>query len=152
MSTQEHVCAGDVLIREVDRATFDSGLFDLLGQLRPGLTRDLFAELTTVGYDQGLRFLVAYDSDGLPTAAAGYRILTTSRGRILYVDDLVTSEALRSRGFASRLLAELRSRSRDAACACLELDSGVTNTRAHRFYLRERLDIGAYHFAGRVDD
>ncbi|GEL24825.1 N-acetyltransferase GCN5 [Pseudonocardia sulfidoxydans NBRC 16205] len=151
MSTQGHVGGGDVLIREVDRATFDSGLFDLLAQLRPGFTRNLFEELTTVGYDQGLRFIVADDSDGIPIAAAGYRVLSTSRGRILYVDDLVTSEALRSRGFASQLLAELRTRSRDAGCVRVELDSGVTNTRAHRFYLRERLDIGAYHFAMRVD-
>ncbi|ODU06105.1 MAG: hypothetical protein ABS81_05590 [Pseudonocardia sp. SCN 72-86] len=139
-------------MREVDRATFDAGLFDLLAQLRPGLTRDLFEELTTVGYDQGLRFLVAEDVDGVPTAAAGYRVLSTSRGRILYVDDLVTSEAHRSRGFASRMLAELRSRSRTGDCVRLELDSGVTNTRAHRFYLRERLDIGAFHFAMPVDD
>jgi GNAT superfamily N-acetyltransferase len=143
-----------VVIQEVDRgesARFASDLFVLLGQLRPDLTREQFRELTTDGYDQGLRFLIAHFGEGVPLAAAGYRILSTSRGRLLYVDDLVTAQAERSRGIAGALMAELQRRARVAGCTRLELDSGVTNTIAHRFYLRHRLDIRAFHFSTAMD-
>ena len=144
----------DVVIRELarggaDRFTMD--LFTLLRQLRPDLSQQTFRELTSDGYEQGLRYLVAHSSHGKPVAAAGYRVLVTSRGRILFVDDLVTAEAERSHGIAAAMLSDLERRARMAGCVRLELDSGVTNTTAHRFYLRHRLDILAFHFGAAVD-
>ncbi|MEU8632637.1 GNAT family N-acetyltransferase [Amycolatopsis sp. NPDC048633] len=140
----------ELVIRELDpggdpQPTAD--LWPLLQRLRPGLTKELFEELLTDGYRQGLRYLVAYSPAGRPLAAAGYRVLVTSRGRLLFVDDLVTDEATRSQGVGAGLLRELEARGRRAGCARLELDSGVSNTAAHRFYLRHRLDITAFHFA-----
>jgi hypothetical protein len=44
------------------------------------------------------------------------------------------------------LLAELRERAIDAGCRSLDLDSGVQRFEAHRFYLRERMNITAHHF------
>jgi len=140
----------ELVIRElgpVDDPQLTADLWPLLQRLRPGLTEDLFGELLTDGYRQGLRYLVAYSPAGLPLAAAGYRVLVTSRGRVLFVDDLVTDETARSRGIGAALLAELEAVGRRAECARLELDSGVSNTAAHRFYLRNRLDITAFHFA-----
>ncbi len=48
------------------------------------------------------------------------------------------------------LLRELERRARDAGCAVVDLDSGVQRHGAHRFYLRERMDITSHHFAKRV--
>lgn len=122
-------------------------LWPLLQRLRPGLTKDLHDELLTDGYRQGLRYLIAYSPAGRPLAAAGYRVLVTSRGRVLFVDDLVTDETARSQGVGAGLMSELMAIGRRADCARIELDSGVSNTAAHRFYLRHRLDIVAFHFA-----
>lgn len=49
------------------------------------------------------------------------------------------------------MLSELKRRAGEAGCVRLELDSGVTNTTAHRFYLRHWLDIQAFHFSTAVD-
>ncbi|MEV6898918.1 GNAT family N-acetyltransferase [Amycolatopsis sp. NPDC051372] len=126
-------------------------LLPLLRRLRPALSGELFEELVTEGHEQGLRYLIAYSPAGQPLAAAGYRTLVTSRGRVLFVDDLVTDEASRSQGVGARLMGELKTLGRRGGCVRLELDSGVANPHAHRFYLRHRLDITAFHFAGPVE-
>ncbi|OSY42786.1 MULTISPECIES: GNAT family N-acetyltransferase [Pseudonocardia] len=140
---------GGIVLRQLGRGGEERGLFHLLGHLRPGFTNEQLDELLSVGYDQGLRYLVA-QAGRATVGAAGYRVLATSRGRILVVDDLVTSPAVRSRGIAPVLLDELRRRAVAAGCCRIELDSGVGNTGAHRFYLRNRLDISAFHFACEV--
>ncbi|MFC0432721.1 GNAT family N-acetyltransferase [Kutzneria buriramensis] len=140
----------DVVFKELtsdDVPLLRSDLLPLLRRLRPAMSDELFAELVTDGFEQGLRYLVAYSPSGLPLAAAGYRILVTSRGRVLFVDDLVTAEESRSRGFGARVVDELTEVGRRAGCDRMELDSGVVNTAAHRFYLRHRFDISAFHFA-----
>ncbi|MGX1791676.1 hypothetical protein ACWIDW_01820 [Microbacterium sp. NPDC055312] len=42
---------------------------------------------------------------------------------------------------------ELRERAVAARCRQLDLDSGVQRFDAHRFYLRERMNIDAHHFS-----
>jgi GNAT superfamily N-acetyltransferase len=80
-------------------------------------------------------------------AVAGYRFLDQLvRGKVLYVDDLVTDEATRSRGYGEALLAWLYAQAREQRCTALELDSGVHRGGAHRFYFRQRMTISAYHF------
>ncbi|NKQ54341.1 GNAT family N-acetyltransferase [Amycolatopsis sp. K13G38] len=144
----------DLVIREVgccDDPQSTADLWRLLCRLRPGLTEELFTEMLTDGHDQGLRFLVAYSLGGQPLAAAGYRTLVTSRGRILFVDDLVTEDAARSQGVGARMVRELKTLGRLAGCVRVELDSGVSNTAAHRFYFCHRLDITAFHFTAPVE-
>ncbi len=80
-------------------------------------------------------------------AVAGYRIGEgLSWGRYLYVDDLVTLAARRSEGLGRALCAWLREEARRAGCSQFHLDSGVQRHEAHRFYLRERMDITCFHF------
>lgn len=43
-------------------------------------------------------------------------------------------------------MADLERRARSAGCQVLDLDSEGHRHAAHRFYLRERMDITAYHF------
>ncbi|MEV8535457.1 GNAT family N-acetyltransferase [Streptomyces sp. NPDC051211] len=126
----------------------DTELLPVLRELRPHLTPELFHEVYERGHVQGLRFTAAYADDGTCVGAAGWRIVdNTSTLRQLYVDDLVTSESARSTGVGHQLLAHLEAHARDAGCYELDLDSGTHRTDAHRFYLRERLDIVAFHFA-----
>ncbi|MFD8411521.1 MULTISPECIES: GNAT family N-acetyltransferase [unclassified Streptomyces] len=125
-----------------------SDLLPVLRELRPHLTEELFREVYERGHDQGLRFTAGYADDGACVAAAGWRIVdTTSCLRKLYVDDLVTSQAARSTGVGHAVLAHLEAHARAADCYEFSLDSGTHRTGAHRFYLRERLDIVAFHFA-----
>ncbi|MFJ2788980.1 GNAT family N-acetyltransferase [Streptomyces sp. NPDC093249] len=125
----------------------ESDLLPVLTELRPHLTPELFREVYAAGHPQGLRFSAAYTDDGRCVGAAGWRIVhSTSSPRKLYVDDLVTAAADRSTGVGHALVAHLEGHARAAGCRELSLDSGTHRTGAHRFYLRERFDIAAFHF------
>jgi GNAT superfamily N-acetyltransferase len=85
--------------------------------------------------------------EGAVRGVAGYRYLDQLvRGRVLYVDDLVTEEGMRSRGYGEALLGWLYELARSSGCTALELDSGVHRAEAHRFYFRQRMTISAFHF------
>ena len=98
----------------------------------------------------GLR-LACIREDGKVVAVAGYRVSTNLFcGRHLYVDDLVTADAERSKGHGKALLAWLRAQAVAADCDVFHLDSGVQRKRAHEFYLREGLELAGYHFSERL--
>ena len=122
----------------------------VLQELRGHLTFATLQAVLREGAPQGLRFTAVFEGDQC-LAVAGWRIIAnTSALRKLYVDDLSTTADARSRGVGALLLAELRSRARAAGCSVLDLDSGVQRHAAHRFYLRERMDITAHHFTERL--
>ncbi|WP_229758725.1 GNAT family N-acetyltransferase [Peterkaempfera bronchialis] len=118
----------------------------LIRALRPALGPDAFAEFAAEAHRQGLVFTAVYDGDGRCLAVAGHRVLATSRGRLLFVDDLVTAPEARSGGVGARLFAELEQRARRAGCVRIELDSGTANHGAHRFYHLRRMAVTAFHF------
>ncbi len=121
--------------------------FAVLRELRPHLTAALLRQVYEEGYPQGLRFAAAFDAGGRCLGVAGFRVVATTFAlRKLYVDDLVTAEVARSQGVGAALLGELERRARAAGCSELDLDSGVQRREAHRFYMRERMAITAYHF------
>ena len=130
--------------------------FAVMHELRPLLVEASYVETVQRVMQQGYRLLALDSSDSTDStdsteggvlAVAGFRLSESlSFGKFLYVDDLVTKEDARSRGAGAALLARLRRIARDAGCRELHLDSGVQRHAAHRFYLRERMDITCYHF------
>lgn len=121
-------------------------ILPVLQELRPHLTAPSLTSIYAEGHPQGLRFTGAY-LDGTCLAAAGWRIVaTTFCGRKLTIDDIVTAATARSAGLGRALLAELHERARIAGCHLVDLDSATHRTDAHRFYMRERMSIGAFHF------
>ncbi|MEY2544875.1 MAG: hypothetical protein QOE81_2336 [Verrucomicrobiota bacterium] len=96
--------------------------------------------------------LAFLESEGEVCAAAGYRIFESLfSGKFLYVDDLVTRESDRSRGFGGELLDWLVEQASAHGCENLELDSGVQRFDAHRFYFSQRMSISSYHFRIKID-
>ena len=91
--------------------------------------------------------LVYLEDEGSIRAVAGFRVIENlASGRILYVDDLVTDSAWRSRRYGKALLDWLTEEARREHCQFLELDSGVQRFDAHRFYLSNRMIITSHHF------
>jgi GNAT superfamily N-acetyltransferase len=121
--------------------------FEVVAELRPHLARDTFlarirAQMTT-GYN--LAFLA---DAGAVVSCAGFRFLETlAWGRILYVDDLITTERAQGRGFGSRMMAWLLEHARRENCDQLHLDSGTWRTAAHRFYFKHEMVIKSFHFS-----
>lgn len=119
----------------------------VLQELRTTRTVEELLQVVADGAAQGLRFTGVFDGDTC-LGVAGWRVLvTTSALKKLYVDDLVTADAARSRGVGQLLLAHLREHAVSVGCTVLDLDSGVQRHGAHRFYLRERMSIVSHHFA-----
>lgn len=120
--------------------------FAVMQQLRPHLVEADF--LARVRRMQREGFHLAYlEADAAVRAVAGYRYLDKLfSGLNLYVDDLVTDAARRSRGHGRALLEWLAAEAKRHGCTELELDSGVQRFDAHRFYFRERMHVSAYHF------
>ena len=138
-----------VTLRDVDlgdTATHGSQLFELLRTLRPGLTHLESDRFLAEGPRQGLRGVVALTPEGELAGLALYRILSTSRGRIIFLDDLVTKPDVRSQGIGAALLEEVEVRGRQTGCERMELDSGTANEDAHRFYERHGMSAVALHF------
>jgi GNAT superfamily N-acetyltransferase len=119
----------------------------VLQELRPHLDLDLFRDIFSEGWDQGLRFTAVFDDADRCVAVAGWRIMiTTASVRKLYVDDLVTTATARSAGHGRVLLDHLTHIAATDGCMELELDSGTHRTDAHRFYFREGMVISSFHF------
>lgn len=130
-------------------ATTDADIarcFPVMQQLRPHLVAADFVARVRRMQREGFH-LAFLESDGAVRAVAGYRYYDKLfSGKNLYVDDLVTDTTQRSHGHGRALLAWLTAEARAHGCTQLELDSGVQRHDAHRFYLRERMHISAYHF------
>lgn len=125
-------------------------LYPVLVQLRPHLAdpADLVARVARMA-PAGYRLVwTGAVPGGPPVAVAGFRIHETLfAGRMLYVDDLVTSEARRGQGDGTRLMAWLIGEAARQACAELHLDSGTQRLAAHGFYFARGLAIRSFHFS-----
>jgi GNAT superfamily N-acetyltransferase len=126
--------------------------FPLIKALRPNLPDDsCFIARVRRQQASGYRVMVGRIA-GETVVYAGYRFgESLSRGRHLYVDDLVTAPHMRSQGCGRHMLDALAAEARRAGCASLVLDSGFSRTGAHRFYVRYGFDIQAIHFRLRVE-
>ena len=133
---------------ESDEAITDC--YDVMAELRPHVSRGDFLQKVRAMQADGLR-LACIREGGRVVAVAGYRISNNLFcGKHLYVDDLVTAEAERSKGHGKALLAWLRALAVENDCDIFHLDSGVQRKRAHQFYLRERMELSSYHFSERL--
>ena len=135
-------------VREIEHPEADDQVMALLADLRPG-TADLVGAIAAAARE--VRYLGAYERAGRLAAVAGWRVMANTRGRVLYVDDLVTDPARRGMGAGGALLAWLERAGVAERCRALELDTGVTRSDAHRFYARVGLSISAFHFAKPLD-
>jgi len=143
----------------MDRNTVQSGIhsaesdadiercYAVMTELRSHVPRAGFVAQVRRQMQAGYR-LVFLEDNGNVVATAGFRLgETLFHGRFMYVDDLVTTAAQRSRGHGRKLFQWLVQYARDHDCTHLDLDSGVQRFEAHRFYLREGMQIRSHHFS-----
>lgn len=121
--------------------------YAVMAELRPHVSAGEFVprvkrQMETAGYK------LAYLADGDEVkAVAGFRVSAClAWGRFVYVDDLVSKEGERSKGYGGQLFDWLVEYARGEGCDQFHLDSGVQRFAAHRFYLVKRMSIEAHHF------
>ena len=136
-----------MIIHDAESDDEIAATFDVMRQLRSHLSPERYVpQVRDLMASDGYRLAFLTD-DGVVRAVAGYRLMNMLYcGRLLYVDDLVTDERVRSRGYGARLLDWLKKEGRRQGCAELQLISRVTREQAHRFYFREGLGIECFQF------
>ena len=125
--------------------------FPVMAQLRSHLSKEEFVRQVKRQQQDGYR-LAYLEDQGEICSLAGFRIMEMlAFGKLMYVDDLVTAENYRSRGYGANLFDWLIAHAKADGCAQLHLDSGVHRFAAHRFYLMKRMEISSHHFSLKLD-
>ena len=121
--------------------------FPLLQELRPKL-QDIEAVSEQIERQIGEGYTLVYIRDQEEVGACmGYRFFETlAWGKVLYIDDLITREKSRKKGFGSLLLDYAKEQAHLAGCDEIHLDSGHTRFDAHRLYLDLGFKITCHHF------
>src|SRR5436190_2716650 len=118
----------------------------VMRELRPHIKAIDFSARVLHQQKEGYQLLFL-ELDSVVRSVAGFRILNLLfSGRTLYIDDLVTHDSDRSRGFGAALFDWLVAYAKEQGCEYLTLDSGVQRFAAHRFYLNRGMDITSHHF------
>jgi GNAT superfamily N-acetyltransferase len=124
--------------------------YDVMAELRTHVEKEKFLPLIRQMEAQGYR-LVFVEEDGQVVAVAGYRIYTNLiLGKNMYVDDLVTTQKVRSKGNGAKLIKWLREKAKDSGCGFYHLDSGTERHRAHKFYVSQGFTVSAFHFTEKL--
>jgi GNAT superfamily N-acetyltransferase len=139
-------------IRTIVSDTELRAVWPVVSQLRPEFDEARFLAQMHRQIAEGCRATVAYDAQGVPRAFACWRVMEMlAVGLHVYVDDLITDEAVRGQGYGTAMLDWLKAEAKRLGCVRLQLDSGTHRQDAHAFYLRERLRIEAFHFGVKLD-
>ena len=72
-------------------------------------------------------------------------------GRILYIDDLITREKTRGKGYGKILLDHVTKIAKEAKCNQVHLDTGYTRHAAHKVYLKHGFELNAHHLALKLE-
>ncbi|HEX2207408.1 MAG TPA: GNAT family N-acetyltransferase [Longimicrobium sp.] len=125
--------------------------YKVMRQLRPHLSREEYVpRVRGMMESDGFR-LAALMDEGTVRAVAGYRYMEMLYcGRILYLDDLVSDENARSRGYGKAMLDWLKDQARRQGCSEVQLISRTIREQAHRFYFREGFGIECFQFRTRL--
>ncbi len=121
--------------------------FEVIHELRPHLKKENFLEKIR-GQEKHGFFLVFIEVERIVVAVAGLRLTENlANGKFVYIDDLITAEKERSKKYGDTLLKWIVNFAQENNCNSVELDSGVQRFDAHRFYLRNRMNISCHHFS-----
>ena len=120
--------------------------FETMAQLRSHLNKESFVETVRELETDGFKLAYIEDNKKI-VCVAGYRMLSNlCFGKNLYVEDLVTSENLRSLSYGEKMICWLKEVATNEHCKVLHLDSGTHRARAHKFYFSQNFSISDYHF------
>ncbi|MDP1682884.1 MAG: GNAT family N-acetyltransferase [Burkholderiales bacterium] len=120
--------------------------YPVMRELRPHTAEEDFLSMFQKQETPIYRLAFVRVPEGV-VAVAGFRISENlAWGRFLYVDDLVTLPAHRSKGYGSKLLSWLKEFAVKEGCLQLHLDSGMQRKEAHRFYEHEGMTVAGLHF------
>jgi len=111
--------------------------YPVMKELRPQLSYEDYLSIYEDSHKADGYEIVAIEDNDQILALMGYRFLSDYvRGRHLYIDDLVTTQKIRSQGLGAELLKLAEFIAKKNGCASLRLCTGIENERGVTFYER----------------
>jgi GNAT superfamily N-acetyltransferase len=108
--------------------------YQVLKELRPHLSEDLFMEMYEKMKREGYRLYGYYENEEVVAVAGVITLTNFYDGNHMYVYDLVTKSSGRSKGYGEKLLSNIEQLAREEGCEKVTLSSGQQRVDAHRFY------------------
>ena len=119
----------------------------VLQQLRTKLSKEEASFLFRKMKEENYKLFSLYDEIGEVVSLAGVTICTNFYNKKhVFVYDLVTAEAHRSKGYGNVLLSYIENWGQEYGCESIALTSAFPRLDAHRFYEREGYDKVSYSF------
>ncbi|WP_100489263.1 GNAT family N-acetyltransferase [Sporolactobacillus pectinivorans] len=142
-----------ISIKELKNEDEWRDVFPVVHQLRTQLDETTYLKLVHEACHHEDYHLFALYAQQEPVSIVGFMPMTTLYyGRSIWVCDLVTDEAERSRGYGGKLLDFVQSWSREHGYAVIALSSGLQRKEAHRFYQEKAgYDKVSYVFKKKLD-
>jgi GNAT superfamily N-acetyltransferase len=122
--------------------------FEVFLELRPALSsmQNFIAQVADQ-QKEGYEMIAVLEEEEV-VACIGFRRMTTlAWGKILYIDDLITREKYRKKGYGKILLDHVIQIGREHACDQVHLDTGHARYAAHRLYLKQGFEFRSHHAA-----
>lgn len=125
--------------------------FPILKELRPHLSLEDYLTMYAEAHEQNQYEIVAIKQSNQIVAVMGFRFMTDFvRGRHLYIDDLIITEKVRSKGLGAELLKHAESIAQHKNCKTLRLCTGVENERGMKFYEKNGWSKRAYAYVKKL--
>lgn len=132
-------------IRELDLKELDI-VWEVLSLLRNDIDYDEFENLIYDMRSKEYKMFGLFEGEELVTYAGAYIQTNLYNKRHLFIDDLVTYESVRSRGYGDAMLEYLTNYAKVAGCDNIVLSSGLNKVDAHRFYDKQKFKKKSYLF------
>lgn len=137
-------------VYEIQSALSDEQIlscFDLLKILRPELEVTGFVKRVRLQEEEGYQLIFISDEEAIRSVAGFRTAHFLAWGKVLYVDDLITSPEARGTGFGTHLLKWLMGEAKRQGCDAIHLDTGIERGEAHRLYLNLGMKINCLHLS-----
>ena len=113
-------------MRELSSAGDIAHAYPLMRQLRDRIREETFVSEVRRQQEQGYRLYGLFDGGRLVALAGVRRTHTLARGEHLFVDDLVSADGERGKGYGRELMRRLAAIAREDGLDRIDLDSRIT--------------------------
>jgi GNAT superfamily N-acetyltransferase len=126
--------------------------YPVMKELRPHLEYEDYITIYQESHKRDGYEIAAIECDGAIAAVMGYRVLFDYvRGKHIYIDDLVSTEAARSQGLGAELLTFAEGIAKESDCKVLRLCTGIENERGVKFYEKNGWSKRAFAYTKHIE-
>ncbi|WP_243521797.1 GNAT family N-acetyltransferase [Bacillus pseudomycoides] len=134
-------------VKEIKSEDQLDAVLPVLQQLRTALTKEEAQFLFRQMQEERYQLFSLYNEENEVVSLAGVAICTNFYNKKhVFVYDLVTAEAHRSKGYGKALLSYIEEWGTEKGCSSVVLTSAFPRIDAHRFYEREGYNKVSYSF------